>query len=132
MSQSADDSPKFRYAVNTNVLKKLPHSEIAVTCAEAGADGIEWGLPAIDKAEEYARDAVKASQDNGLEAMSFINSTRPSCFCRLLTAGPYRKKKSISLIISVSCLTLLFSGRGFLRSAERVCSTSYIVIVPSK
>ena len=61
--------------MNTNALKRMwSVSEIVKNCKEAGAEGLEWGLPSLDECSKYVREAAAASRDYGLEIISLINT----------------------------------------------------------
>lgn len=69
--------PSFKYAVNTNTFKgKLSSAEVVKLCAEAGADGIEWGLRALETARADACEMHKLTADAGLEVLGYLNAGR--------------------------------------------------------
>jgi sugar phosphate isomerase/epimerase len=64
----------FKYAVNTNSLPAgMPPTDVVKLAKDVGLNGIEWGLPKLDKAEKAIRDMVQATSDGGLEVAGFIN-----------------------------------------------------------
>ena len=66
---------EFKYAVNTNSLpKKMSYHEIVKILARIKVDGIEWGLPALEKAPTAVKEMAKVSDDYGLEILGFINA----------------------------------------------------------
>lgn len=68
-------STSIRFAVNTNSFsEKSTPGEIGSLLKELGFDGVEWGLPSLEKAEKAAKEMAKASADNGLEIVGFINA----------------------------------------------------------
>lgn len=65
----------FKYAVNTNCLRNDKSiSEIVQICTKAGVDGIEWGLPSLDKAKKDIREMARITRDEGLEVLGYLNA----------------------------------------------------------
>lgn len=65
---------KWKYAVNTNSFPAdRPYGEIVRLLCKLRVDGVEWGLPALEKAERAAREMAQLSRDNGLEIAGFLN-----------------------------------------------------------
>ena len=65
----------MKFSINTNALRKnYSVEEIADVAAQAGAQGIEWGLSKIENAASEAAAMQKATQAAGLEIVSFINA----------------------------------------------------------
>ncbi|MFA5645472.1 MAG: sugar phosphate isomerase/epimerase [Candidatus Ratteibacteria bacterium] len=65
---------RFQYAINTNSLKGMSYEEIAILAKKIGAQGIEWGLPPLDKAPEASREMRKISDDYGLDIVGYLNA----------------------------------------------------------
>jgi sugar phosphate isomerase/epimerase len=64
----------FKYAVNSNSIRKaLSSAEIAKLAKDVGLDGIEWGLPAIEKAGEEIKEMARLTADQGLSVAGYIN-----------------------------------------------------------
>ncbi len=64
----------MKFSMNSNALrKKCSVQEIVEIAKAAGVQGMEWGLGPIDGALEEAKTMLKATQDAGLEVVSFIN-----------------------------------------------------------
>lgn len=76
----------FRYSVCTNSLpKEMSVADIADLCVQVGADGVEWGLPALDKAGEVLKQITAVSADRGLGMAGF------TCSCHLWKMDPVRQ-----------------------------------------
>lgn len=66
---------EFKYSVNTNTLRnKLSSAEIVDLCVEAGADGIEWGLKALDNSPADVCEMNKLTTNAGLEVIGYLNA----------------------------------------------------------
>ena len=64
----------MKFAINTNTLrKKCTIEEIVKIALDAGVQGIEWGLGAIEGIEKETKLMRKATEDAGLEVLSYIN-----------------------------------------------------------
>jgi sugar phosphate isomerase/epimerase len=64
----------FKYSVNTNTLsQKFSNAKIAEMAAEVHLDGIEWGLPALDKAGPAIKEMARVTTDHGLQVAGYIN-----------------------------------------------------------
>ncbi|MCX5642060.1 MAG: sugar phosphate isomerase/epimerase [Candidatus Omnitrophica bacterium] len=64
---------QFKYAVNTNSLKDVSCQDVVKLCLKVGADGVEWGLPSLEKAAAAAAEMYRVTTDAGLEICSYIN-----------------------------------------------------------
>ena len=65
----------FKYSINTNIFRNSKTSaEIVDLCVKAGADGIEWGLKALENAPSDIREMNKLTADAGLEVMGYLNA----------------------------------------------------------
>ena len=66
---------KFKYSVNTNSFRNSKTSaEIVDLCVKAGAEGIEWGLKALETASTDVREMNKLTRDAGLEVIGYLNA----------------------------------------------------------
>lgn len=64
----------YRFSLNTNCLHKTKSSsEIALLAQRLKFDGIEWGLPSIDKVPSAVKEMAQVTSDQGLQIVSFIN-----------------------------------------------------------
>ena len=63
----------FKYAVNTNGLKKLSVAEIVKQTKALKLDGIEWGLPAFERAKDVIGEMAQRTRDDGLDVTGYIN-----------------------------------------------------------
>lgn len=64
----------MKFSINTNTLrKKCTIEEIVKIALDAGVQGIEWGLGAIEDVEKETKLMRKATEDAGLEVVSYIN-----------------------------------------------------------
>ena len=69
------ETGKWKYAVNTNSLPRdKEYGEIAKMLSKLKVDGVEWGLPSLEKAAAAAQEMAAVSRDNGLEIAGFINA----------------------------------------------------------
>ncbi len=64
----------MKYSVNTNCLRNdYSIKQLVDICKESGADGIEWGLPALADAEKAIKEMHRQTVDAGLEIVGYLN-----------------------------------------------------------
>ncbi len=65
----------MKFSINTNCIRNdYSVKELLNICKEAGADGIEWGLPPLEEAGDAIREMKKQTEDNGLEVVGYLNA----------------------------------------------------------
>ncbi len=65
---------KFLYSVNTNGLRNnYSNAEIVAMCKKLKVQGIEWGLPPLEKARRAINDMCQRTRDAGLKVAGYIN-----------------------------------------------------------
>ena len=64
----------MRYSLNTNAFTHTHSiSEIIAIAKDAGLEGIEWGLPSLEKSGADIIEMRKQTEDAGLEVVAYIN-----------------------------------------------------------
>lgn len=85
-SMAGAPTAEFRFSICTNSLpKEMSVSEMADLCVQVGVDGVEWGLPPLDKAGNALKEMTAVSADRGLGIAGF------TCSCHLWKTDRVRR-----------------------------------------